>query len=758
MFFDFLEDWDISRVQPALQRLAQELEMSSSVDDWYEKIKTRDNWYNPVYEVICSPTMLRDDLLKRTFMKLCSTQKFDIQGPAPGLITFLFSEEPELKAMAQRSWKTEGPKITKSMFEDSLYKPLEKALIQMESETNHTKIEKFYRNLVTILANVSQVVIRECISGAPKDCIKMAVRGIQPFLPYWPALLRFFQVLMQKLGNNVWEVIQPLTPSGFGDVIFKDRHFGHLLRSTEQGAAGEEQLLDLTEWMSEYIKSIDPLLRTTVAPSFLQQIFQSNLPALSKGMCLKEGMEVLDLTLRAVEPEISTGNVLVLNANDLFFSHLDLVSEVALVDTKFEDKLMEKHMLIAKQAAQDAILTALIIGVRFAYSDFERLSRKKLPVTPVYEMDVRPKLWELVARLFPTTDEEIAIKFLEAVKPYLKMDKVYIASGGDPLGRSKEGFNRRLHSMHPELAKVLKAFSRCPSDFLETLVSKQTVSEPIIALMMARSRDVSRAAEDILLAAQRAEDVTDALKIMLVKDLSPPILALTAINRQLAQASVFAMMPRWVQISTIILDVLCDRTEGIIRKPDLVTWAKTLLRVYWETLWRCLGTIFRRGRRWALGEDKGIMVEFFRDSMDYAETLFDNFWTFEQATRATPEEKDREESWADRLLVDASKVLNPFTTILSIQDDHLLQTCQKFMCKMLGLLAQNLVGEKLQLIKEDGFFENLRRVLYPETFSGYDSSKATPTNLTDVQKTELSVAATEIIPDFVPPGMLSLQI
>jgi hypothetical protein len=44
---------------------------------------------------------------------------------------------------------------------------------------------------------------------------------------------------------------------------------------------------------------------------------------------------------------------------------------------------------------------------------------------------------------------------------------------------------------------------------------------------------------------------------------------------------------------------------------------------------------------------------------------------------------------------------------------------------------------------------------YPETFPDYDPSKNTPTNLTDVQKTELSVATSRLSPDFVPRGKIS---
>jgi senataxin len=73
------------------------------------------------------------------------------------------------------------------------------------------------------------------------------------------------------------------------------------------------------------------------------------------------------------------------------------------------------------------------------------------------------------------------------------------------------------------------------------------------------------------------------------------------------------------------------------------------------------------------------------------------------------------------------------------------------MCKILGLLAENEVGVE----GGESFFTNLKKYLFPETFDDYDPSKTTPTNLTDVQKTELSVAANRLCPDFIP-GKLSV--
>lgn len=739
-----MEDWDIERVEPVVSEAVKDLDRATSPAAWYEELQKNPSQSNAIYECFCSPGLLRRSAeIKTAVKRLCTVEQLDIQGPAAGLITFLFMEDNALRSLAERSWKSNGPSITVPVFESHLLGPLESDTRKAQEDLNPERLGRFFRGISIIVQNLGAEIIKRCISGAEKDPIKLAVHRIQPNLPFWHAILRLFQSLMSKLRRDVWEVISPLTPSGFGDVIFNDRLFGKLLRDTAQGAGGESQLLDLTEWMSEYIDSIEPLLRPTTAPSLIRQIFRNDLPAFSRGLCFKEGMKVLNSTLRAIESEIASGNVLVRQANDLFMEHQQSVIEVAFLTEIFEDKLMEKHMLIAQRAAQATMISTLKLDVRFIAADFECLFRKKPPMKPIYQMDVRANLWDVVYKRFPLNDSEFCIQLLQAFKGYSEIDQLYISPKDTLLNEEKTQFNTRLSEFDQPLASILRSMSRCSLSALDQVLSDQPVFEVLLGLMMSRSEDVAMSAEDVALTGLKAEDKVDALRLMLVKDFSVPILSLTSISRHLTKGGLFAMMPRWVKIGMNVLDLLCDRTEGIIRKSDMQTWERTMLRVYWDTQWRCLGTIFKRSRRWALSEDKNIMIEFLRNSMDYAGTLFDNFWTFEQALAAGTE--NTREPWSHRLLQDASKALNPFTSILSIQDEHLLQTCQKLMCKMLGLLAENEVP-----VADEGFFVNLKRYLYPELFPDYDASKITPTNLTVVQKTELSVSASRLSPDFVP--------
>jgi len=753
MFFSFLEDWDIERVKPIVTEVVRELDQAASVEAWFESLRKDAHRFNAIHECFCEPTMLRDAELRNAVKRLCGIEQMKITGPADALVTFLFEEDDDMRFLAEKSWRDVGPSITPRVFENNLSITLESATSTAYTVNDPDKISRFFRGIAKIVSSVGKDVILKCISGAEKDPIKLAVHRIQPNTPLWPAILRFFQALMHKLRLSVWEVISPLTASAFGDVVFHDKLFGRLLREAEQNAGGVSQLLDLTEWMSEYINSVEPLLRPTTAPAVLRHVFKTELPALSRGLCFKEGMKILDSTLKAVEPEVTSNHeVLVRQANDLFLEYQKLVTDVAFSSQSFEDRLMEEHMAIAQLAAQETVISALKLDVRFLQADHQCLSRKS-PGKPTYEMDVRAGLWDIVARKFPLNNVKFCQKLLEAVRGVAEIDRLYISPKQKDLTTEMEAFNARLSTFDAPLAKVLSSMSRCSFETLETALADQGTFEALLLLMMHRSEDVAMSAEDVLLLGTKAEDKADGLRLTFIKDFSVPILSLSSLSRQHAKLDIFGPMPRWTKIGITVLEILCDRTRGVLMS-ELEMWERSILRVHWEMQWRCLGAIFRRCRKWALSEDKAAMIEFLRNTMDYAETLFDKFWTYDQALHASLDEIEgsREDAWTHNLLQDASKILNPFTHILSIQDEHLLQTGMKLMCKILGLLAEKGVS-----VADQAFFGNLKQYLYPETFPGYDPTRATHTNLSEAQKTELAVFANRLCRDFIPGELSSTK-
>lgn len=737
-----------------LQDVVNELNSTPSLDQWYINLRRDKHRYNAIYECLCSREMLRSPIILDCLRRICRTGKLEIDGNPAGLVFLLFREEEEFRTLAENAWKTKGKSMTSSIFESTLLEFLEGATREAEEADAHS-LSRFFGGLSTIVKHVSKEVIMKCISGARSDAIKFAVQRIQLNCPYWASLLRLFNSLMFKLGNEFWDTVAPLSSSAFPDLVFGDQEYQRLIRSTEQGLNGQQQLLELTEWTSTYIATVSPLNKPTSAQPLIRQLLQSDLPPLSRGICLKEGMKVLNSTLSDVQQELGQvegeANVMIVrHVNQLINEHLGLVAEIAFSTPHFDEKIMEMHMSIAQDAARDAVATVLRLDLRLFECDFSLMSKKK-PEKPLYRMTVRSDLWDAVRTGMRVDDPSFVTRVLSELRPIFNFERLR-PGDSDPLLAEKKQFNSALGDIEIKVTGILKRLTAFPQSILESVLTidhevdeGQPAREVIISCTLLPSQEVSMASEDILLKVFNADTTRDALRSMCQRDLSAALSPINQIGRLLASPKgLFLMMHRWVKFSMTMVEVLCDRFEGVIRKlDDCSDWHKTLLRVFWEVQWRCLATIFKKCRRWATVVDKNLMIEFCRDSMDHAECLFDNFWAFEQALRGNEPQSDG--GWKIKLLHDASKALNPLTAILTIQDAHLLQTCQELICKLVKLMAQ----EEIDVV-EKSFYQNMKNTLYPQSLPGFDPAAPPVTNLTEVQRGELSASISLLRTDFVP--------
>ncbi|CUS13858.1 unnamed protein product [Tuber aestivum] len=734
MFFNFLHTCDLNRVRPVLKEIAGELRNSPTVESWYQTFQNRAHYRNGVYEVFCCPELLQDPEIKAEFTDICATRKVFPEGPGGGLVGFLFHDDERIRFPVERSWKELGPHITPEVFETHLLDTLESWVREMEVEANPGKLQLFWAGVAIVVQSVSKELIMKCICGAQNDPIKLAVNRISNTASYLPALLRLFDALMVQLGFEFWDVVQPLTPSALTDTLFANGIFANLLRNAPQDVSGEKLLIDLTKWMSSLVASVRPLSRATPAAPLLRLLLgDRSLPALSKGICVKEGMKILSMTLSGVfsHPIEGEGGRLILRqTNELFDEYTLLVVEIAVSTTRFNDQIMANHMGIAQKNAHNAMLLALELDIKVMKTDFGLLSKKK-PEIPHTETSIQASLWDTVCKNIPINHVDLAIDLLSIIHEFFGIGKSVHPKGidtGSEADERRHAFNQALYSLSRYFARIFQQISRFTPDKLKMVVKGELSRVAIlVGIMFPPPKDVAFGAEDILLSCYGADTREIAVHAMFDENLAMALSAVTAISRTQAKSSVFDLMPTMITLNLEVLNVLCAPDTGVIFNIELENWTRTALRVYWDIQWRV----------------------FTRDAIDYATELFRRFWTFEQAFRAKGSDNEstrpqRETSWRARLLQDPSKALDSIAALLTIQDMHLLSSSQELMCNILELLAKENVDV------EDGFVNNMRPILFPEL--QHDNARSTPvTNMVEAQKAQLIHALSAVRPDFVPP-------
>ena len=755
MFFGFLQTCDVNRVKPVLKEIAGELRNSPTVDSWYQTFQNRAQYRNSVYQVFCCPDLLQDPEIRSDFTDICATQRVFPEGPGAGLISLLFNNDARLRFPVEHSWKELGPHITPEVFETHLLDTLEDCVQKTEAQVDPGSLRLFCAGVAIIVQSVSKELIMKCICGAQNDPIKLAVNRISSTASYLPTLLRLFDALMVQLGFEFWDVVQPLTSSALIDTLFANGSFANFLRSAPQEASGEKLLVDMTRWMSSLVASVRPLSRATPAAPLLRLLLgDRRLPALSKGICLKEGMKLLSMTLSGVYShpiEGEGGRMILRQTNELFDEYALLAVEIAVSSTVFNDQIMADHMGIAQKNAYNAMLLALQLDIKVMKTDFGLLSKKK-PEIPHTETSIRILLWDTVCRSIPIDHVELAIDLLSIIYEFLGIGKSVHPKGidtGSEADRRRHAFNRALDTLSRHFARIFQQISRFAPNKLKMVMEGEHSRVAIfVGVMFPPPKDVAFGAEDVLLSCYGVDSRESATHAMFDDNLAMALAAVTTICRTQAKSSVFDLMPAMIRFNLEVLDILCAPDTGVISNTNMENWMKTSFRVYWDIQWRVVGNIFKRCRRWSHTVEKGTMIEFTRDSIDYATELFRRFWTFEQAFRAKgPSDEttrpERETSWRVRLLQDPSKALDSIAALLTIQDMHLLSSSQELMCNILELLAKEDVDV------EDEFVDNMRQIFFPELYS---STRTIPiTNLVEAQKAQLIHALSAVRPDFVPP-------
>lgn len=159
----------------------------------------------------------------------------------------------------------------------------------------------------------------------------------------------------------------------------------------------------------------------------------------------------------------------------------------------------------------------------------------------------------------------------------------------------------------------------------------------------------------------------------------------------------FASAPRMIHTGTDIVDTLCDTESGILRTRKLTDRREALaLQRLWEYQWQALTTIFDETEAWHLrGNDKSVMLEFCRDTIQFADLLFDQYSVFASAIVGV--DLGQEKSARENLLKSPTATMSGMVKWLRLKDEYLATT-------LIGLVAKLLrrLGElNVTTVKED---------------------------------------------------------
>ena len=126
-----------------------------------------------------------------------------------------------------------------------------------------------------------------------------------------------------------------------------------------------------------------------------------------------------------------------------------------------------------------------------------------------------------------------------------------------------------------------------------------------------------------------------------------------------------------LKIGTDFLESLCSTQDGILRSRTLSSDEIRITEQTWKMMWLSIATIFETTEAWSnKGHDKSMMVEFCRDSMDFADQVFDRYSIFASAL-STASKEDKSEVEKNLLEAPAQAAIH-IVKWLRLRDDYLI--------------------------------------------------------------------------------------
>ena len=757
-FFEQLNQWDVERITPILQQCEQTIQNLPPQDRRLNNID-KEALY-AMFDVLCDPTLLQYEPLASHFRFTFSAiqqrkSKLKVDHDLPAMIVFLFDKDLGLQEWATYTCTRRLPRIEPTVFEKELLPFLTKTIRRAAEFGSEEDLTRFFSGALTIIQNASRELILKCICGANEDLIKFTINHVADKAKYLENILLLIGELMRKLRYDFWDAASPVSPITFVDYVFSNPQIeGTLLQERNTSDDYGTTLQSYTNWIVPFAETIRPSNRPQASSNLLFNLLNKyqnpKSQPIATSICLREGMKILRMSLDELSKKGISGSVehiLCRTAVKLVQQHMGPLRKV-LSKTSSLFKDVSENLAAARAEARTILQYALILNCRIIYEDYRLLSKdKSLPsetITSYFQ-----ELYNTVLDQFVVNDTELACDTLGSLLNLVGLEKLRIPneraqnpelkSSDSPLWTAKLEFNKTLGLLNTTVGEILNRVSEFDPENLVQILHHPKASRFVIASLFSPENGYYLPSVDIIKQAFNTIGKVEGLTVMLTNNFDSAIDAFIWGIRRITQMRTFGPMPSLVKTCVYLIQILCDSQDGLLLQEGKFTTRdeKNKLSEFWEYQWRLLGAIFEETINFQKTQDRGALVEFTRDTMEYADTLFSSFPAFEKAIAPLVPESafeansQRISKTGIDLLQFANRSIYKIAMWLRLRDEPLLRICHGLLCKILKQLQQANIT-----VEPDGISRLMK-------FATRGDQSKYQTNMTEQQKADLRAACGE---------------
>jgi senataxin len=643
----------------------------------------------------CDALIRNEELLHRHFdapFDMVQTKKrLKVQTYLPAMTRFLFTRNERRQKWASESWSTFKRTLLKSEFDWAVRDYLVSVMMKVQmNNLDLSLVPLFWGGARLIVGKMDKELITESIRGLDGDFYRLMLDHLSLRSEGFLDLIATMKQLLEKSPIDYWDGMNAVTPSiaTVVEQVFNSPVLNQLLLVAN---AEDEQTMDnlhaAFSWIPPFLASIKEAHLGPAIRPFANALFgrfqTDQYSQTSRDYCFKEGLKVLDFAFRKMGEgktiEKFVGQPTVNGMLDMLSSHIRLLVTSL---KRFRDNKERQEDL---QLTLSVIQNAFQLEAQSLIIERQLISAKQPSPT---ETPPSSPIWKTVLGAIDSGSLELATHLLIAGRHLIGLEPLQMKSSVEKVPATVHHFNNRFKLLSQSITNVVDRLSEFDPSQLQALFGKQAAASAIVSLLFSSTEDTRNSAIELFKVISLEEERRGALQHILKAHYKHVIQGISDSIRQVRHKKAFAPAPSMIKMCADIIDVMCNSQDGILRAQDFDAGDAGVTMNFWKNLWDTLMMIFATTEAWSnLGfYEKTMMMDFCRDTMQFADQLFDQCSIFATALKgrsADDEEGTSKTELLKELLAMPAAAMEGLAKWLRLRDEFLSSKSVTLISKLL---------------------------------------------------------------------------
>lgn len=665
-----------------------------------------------LYEALCCSAFLdsKGPAFKRfdDIFHMVQTSKVLVLGDiVPATARYLFDADVTRQKFAIKGWTSSktNQTITEDTFNWSIHDALTAAIESLILPTvQPSDVRRFWAGFIHIAKNLDESLIIHSLRAMDiqPDVYHLALQSMAHQTPeILDVVIQTVCLLIEKSPKAFWDAYGSISPTTVAEQIFASPAYPALLsRLQHRSESGDEEDSIALAWISPFIRSLRAGQQFEACRTVLSCLFdrfqETKFPKESQNACIRTGLETLSTTLNTFAGEkyiisASTSFIMINNVLGL----VDKFKSIIIMHANMTPKYREEEII--SKLGLDVIRLCISLNCKAFRAEYLEVSEQHIVHHGLGSHT--ESMWNAILDSFRPDNMALAKHILNGIAPLNGLDKFrQWRKTKDtrkllPLTTDEIEFNKEFEPLVELISRIFQRLSDFTPENLRELCRTPKVSIQIFAGLMPALESTYESAVEIIKTVTGEETRRDAISKLLQDSLEQTLASMSQALNGASALETFAAYPYIIKTSRDTLGVLCDAQDGILRARTALTASEQhAIKVWWKVQWKAMASAFRMCEQWSLSQSSKIMTDFVRDTMDYSESLFDQYSVLASALNSTslmssgagPASRDI----CVQLLEEPRKAMGDIAKWLRLKDPYLVASSTSLVSKLLRRLGE----------------------------------------------------------------------